>query len=650
MTGASKLAHLKFWEPEETVGRLWDRLTEQLADAPRFPDAAVTLDETRVRLGVLFHALGGDPGVGIKAGGERDSAHRRSWRHRLARATDKITAASFDGIELRLPQVIDTLPTRPLNGDLYLWLAALTTFTQPGPPVPADPLQADVVYLAGALQSERAALDACCGLAALRDRLYPAVLAARPSCDGPATEARLEAWIRHRLAGAHAPPATDALAKALEGDPDALAALVAPKGYHRCRPVPVWIDVRPSPGPGPGRGTATDETPGSGSGDNADKRRSAERRKADQANRRDNLILHRFESILSWADFLNINRPVEDDDEGHARRAADDAGQLGVVEHRRRPKTLLKLDLDLAPEDAMREEVAGKFVYPEWNWKTRQLDPSQCRVLENTAPSTAAPRIRDPKASRRIEAVRRRFEALRPRRRTLSRQTEGGELDLDEVVRALADRRAGGPISDRLYCDARNEERDLAVAVLFDASRSTESAVEGRSVIAIGREALEALARGFHACGDQVALYAFSSLRRSRIFVDVCKTFDEPFGAEVDARVAALKPGFYTRLGAAIRHVSFRLSERPNARKLLLLITDGKPNDLDHYEGRYGLEDTRHAVQEARRLGQAVFTIAIDGRSSAHLPHLFGRAGYAVVPATDRLVEALPVICQHILS
>ena len=235
--------------------------------------------------------------------------------------------------------------------------------------------------------------------------------------------------------------------------------------------------------------------------------------------------------------------------------------------------------------------------------------------------------------------MRKQFEALRPRRKMLSRQFDGGELDLDEVVRAAADRLACGQGGERLYRDARNEDRDLAVAVLLDASRSTESSVHGQPVIAVAREALVALARGLDACGDQVGLYAFSSLRRDRVFVDVCKTFDEPFDGCVDARIAALKPGFYTRLGAAIRHVSFRLGERANAKKLLLVITDGKPNDLDHYEGRFGVEDTRRAVHEARRQGQAVFAITVDAQARAYLPSLFGRSGFALVPAPERLTK-----------
>ncbi|MGP0104967.1 nitric oxide reductase activation protein NorD, partial [Rhodoblastus sp.] len=163
-------------------------------------------------------------------------------------------------------------------------------------------------------------------------------------------------------------------------------------------------------------------------------------------------------------------------------------------------------------------------------------------------------------------------------------------------------------------------------------------------------EALIALAHGLQTCGDDVGLYAFSSLRKERVFVDVCKSFEEPFGRQVDSRIAALKPGFYTRLGAALRHVSFRLGERPNARNLLLVITDGKPNDLDHYEGRFGIEDTRRAAMEARRRGQAVFCVAIDAQARFYLPHLFGPAGFAIVSKPEKLIAALPAIYRNIVG
>jgi nitric oxide reductase NorD protein len=109
------------------------------------------------------------------------------------------------------------------------------------------------------------------------------------------------------------------------------------------------------------------------------------------------------------------------------------------------------------------------------------------------------------------------------------------------------------------------------------------------------------------------------------------KGFDEPWGQPARARVGAIKPGYYTRMGAAIRAATQQLQQRPERQRLLLILTDGKPNDLDRYGGRWGLEDTRHAVAEAREAGLLPFCLSIDAQAHAYLPHLFGPRGWAWV-------------------
>ena len=648
MSLIGKILHTRFWEPEEAVGTFWDSLGERLV-LPGFPEAAMELVSVKVALAVLFRSLGGDRGVEIKAAGGDISHHRRSWRRRVFAAEARIWTARFDGVTLFLPEKIDAFPSADLNRSLYLWLAALAVAASPCEDFSADPLRRDVLRLRRILGDCDHAVALFPGLAPIRAALAAQTLSLRTRIPAPEVEAELEAWIRARLAG-ETPKSETPLERALAGETAALAELKAPASYKTYLPVLMWGERVAPPAAGAKRRDEDASEPGGEAADGAEKTLKAERRKSDQADRRDSLILHRFESILSFADFLNVNRDVDDDDENSARKAAADAEKIGVAQHHKKPKTRLKFDLDLSPEDGDREKLAGRFVYPEWDWKRSALIPAQARVLENIAAEAPLGLQLDAAARKRVQAVRRQFEALRPRRKMLSRQSEGSEIDLDELVRATADRLACGQGSERLFRDARNEERDLAVAVLFDSSRSTESAVNGQAVIAVAREALVALAHGLEACGDSVALYAFSSLRKERVFVDVCKNFDEPFGAKVDARIAALKPGFYTRLGAAMRHASFRLGERPNARKLLLVITDGKPNDLDHYEGRFGVEDTRHAAQEARRRGQAVFCVAIDAQARAYLPHLFGPAGFSIVSKPEKLSAALPAIYRHLVG
>jgi nitric oxide reductase NorD protein len=128
------------------------------------------------------------------------------------------------------------------------------------------------------------------------------------------------------------------------------------------------------------------------------------------------------------------------------------------------------------------------------------------------------------------------------------------------------------------------------------------------------------------------------------VFLHRCKGFAEPMSAPVSARIGGLRPGHYTRLGAAIRHAAAQLAEQGATKRLLLVLTDGKPNDLDHYEGVHGIEDSRMAVREARALGQSVHGVVIDADGQDWFARIFGRAGFTLLPDPARLPRALPDI------
>ena len=631
----------KPWEPEESVGLLWDAFVARGRAAPRNAVAAVGLDEMAGRLAVLFRGLGGEHGVEIKQAVPTGSAPSSA-------------RASFDGETLRLPACIDWSPERALNEGFYLWLTAACALSAPPSRTPDDPLQADLEQVRRSRHTTEAVLESCRGLAGLHDRLAAACLAMRPPPRRGCREERaLDAVVRSLL-GAGEPP-HDALARhyaaSVAAPEAALDALRAPRGYRRFQPPPLWPERRtPPPRTAPSDRADDQDGPAETAAEKKGLFR-AKRRRGDQAERKDGLLLHRFESFLSWSEFLNLNRRVEDDDEDAAKKAADDHQDLSLTRSGRAAKTRLTLHLDLAPEDVERERLSGERLYPEWDYRRGAYWPAHCRVLDSpleageTMPGVSG----DPAARRRIRAVKRQLEALRPRRVVLPRQTDGEELDIDAVVRARADFRASGELPDRLYQATRSAERDLAVAILIDSSRSTEAAVGPSSVIEIAREALAALAWGLRACGDDCAIYAFSSLRRDRVYVQTCKTFDEAMSAGVEARIGRLRPSFYTRLGAAMRHVAGALQSRSQSRRLLLVLTDGKPNDLDHYEGRYGVEDSRKAVLEARRLGQSVFGVTIDSKSRSHFSRIFGPGGFAIVQRPERLTAALPALYRHLV-
>ena len=632
---------IEFWEPEESVGKIWNVLAGRL-DAPKaFDDQAVALSEVGGRLSVLFRGLGGSPAVEIKAVGVETSTHRLSFLRRLGTPVERVPRASFDGETLRLPERLAEYPARDLNGAVYVWLSACAAHAGAGTD-DDDPLRADLAAIAAAQAMVATTLADAPGFASLYSDLGAAHLSLRPVLQLPPAEAAVEALIRHHL-----------------GDPAPLPdrmPMVAPRGYRPFRPVPLWPDLRrvSVSEPTAVETRATEGTPEEGEGS---KSHRARRRKADQAERKDSFILHKFEALLSWAEFMNLNRRVEDDDQDDAKKAADDQDEIGLGQISKAPATRLKLHLDLAPEDVDREALSGISTYPEWDVRTNAYLPAHVRVLTSDAAavSDVLPLALDPRAMTRIRAVKRQFEALRPARISTSGHRDGDELDTDRAVRAQVDFIATGQADERIWRQTRPQKRDLAVSILLDVSRSTESAVPGhghggRAVIDIEREALTALAWGLDACGDDFAIHAFSSLKRDRVYVQCAKRFAEPMNATVEARIAALKPGFYTRLGAAIRHASADLSGQARKRRLLLVITDGKPNDLDHYEGRHGIEDSRMAVREARRAGHAVFGITVDRDGKSWFPRMFGQGGFALIPHPDKLTQALPEIYRQLVG
>jgi len=637
-------------EPEEQLGRWWHRLVGDAASYPWHDGAAVALESVRVALAVFFRALGGAPELALCAGTAKGSGHRLRLRQRLGVERERLDTPEADAERVLLPERIGLFPDPALNRALYFWLAAYFAHAEAPEARPADPLQADLAFLHRAVRTSRRVCAAYPGLAPVHERLCAAVRAARPARRLPAAERAVEALVRHLLGDGDAAPPREWLA-ALAHRAPAFHSWQAPRGYRPFLPAPLWGEVGAPPcGAGATAGDDGEADVSPREDERDARRRRARRRRYRQSERDDPLVLNRFEKLVTWAQMVNLNRAVDDDEAESARRAAEDFEQLDIAPHQRRAATRLHFDLDLAPADAETAAAGGKRRYPEWDCRRRRYLPQHCSVaVEEAAPEGElwAP---DAAARRRIRHVRRQFEALRPRREMRHRELDGSELDMDAVVRARCDLAACGAGSDRVYARLANEGRDLAVAILVDVSLSTDAWVVGHRVLDVEKEALVALALGLTACGDDFGIYTFTSRRRHFVRVSTVKGFDEPLGGRALRRIAALRPGYYTRTGAALRHVAGVLASQPHRHRLLLILTDGKPNDLDHYEGRYGVEDTRRAVGEARRAGLAVFGVTVDRKAQDYFPYLFGRGGYAIVPRADRLPETLPAIYRHLVG
>ncbi len=622
-----------FIEPEETVGNLWHDWASKLDPETQYVEAMVSFEEMQSSIGVLFRALGGDAGVDIGASAGQVAQHRKLVLDKLTAKERRDYSANFDGERLRLPPVIASFPSKQLNRKLYLWLATSAALCDDSDfDNLADGLspqaQDYVQILINSRLRARIEVEAP-GLYAYYPEMSASIAEMRKTATRNQAEREMERSIQAVLAG-------ESLDTTLPQEHSA---------YKPFAPVALWLTLsRPQSG-SPSTAEHEADSKNMTSAIASSLKKQGERKDQDQTNRRDSFIMHRFESILSWAESLNINRHVDDDDEDNVQKAADDQDRITLSKQRKKAATRLRLHLDLSPEDAEHEALAGRFIYPEWNARTASYMQDHCCVLEMPAEAGTEETEQD---FRRQKAAAKQFEHFRPRRVLTPRALDGDQLDLDALVESRCDMAASGEGTDRIWRDSRQIERDLAVAFLLDTSRSTEASMGERTVLDTARSALASFAYGVDSIGDRLGIWSFSSLKRDRVFVSQIKNFDEMMDKDVSARLAGLTPGHYTRLGAAIRHVSAKLAEEPAERRLLVVLTDGKPNDLDHYEGRHGIEDSHKAVHEARAKGQNVFGIIIDEDGQDWFQRIFSRGGFALLPNPERLSRALPEIYKNL--
>lgn len=607
---------------EEWVGKQWHRLITRAANG-RASQGAVQLQDVQRSIGLLFRAGGGAQGARIAHSGDSRVGGARSVLQRVAGAATHAKLAQWQPDVLALPPSLGIFDDPQHNRALYLWLAALGAHTQSAPS-----------WLAGQRAATHAALTTFPGLRASYAWLCQRQLEQRPNVQ----------HLRGHAAQAER-AVQEALQDTLQPDPHTTALLPLPQHVTQADVAPLWLWLTPVASPeGDPNARARDSHDGSEAAPRPlsanDKRRRAAQAIKDERHGAPLVMMFRAESILSWTEFTRVNRADDDQDDGNALSAANDMETLHVAPDGRSSASRVKFDLDL-PSAAQDDLPLGAGErYPEWDYKRQTLLAEHCAVQRYVSRDIAP--YEPPPALRSVaRQMRRRLEVLRAAPARARGRTQGDDIDLDAWVRYHVD---SAPRSDAppVFVQRVRTERSLATLLLADLSLSTDAyATDQARVIDVIRDALQVFGQALAASGDAFEMLGFSSIRRHNVRIQHLKGFDEPWSGASAARVNAIKPGYYTRMGAALRHASARLQGRSERQRLLLILTDGKPNDLDIYEGRYGLEDTRHAVQAARAAGLTPFCITIDAQAHDYLPHLFGSQGYALVHRPQDLVRRL---------
>lgn len=303
----------------------------------------------------------------------------------------------------------------------------------------------------------------------------------------------------------------------------------------------------------------------------------------------------------------------------------------------------------VAPLAGESEDGRVLAVYPEYDYATGRERPDWTTVKQYPAPY-GNPRFweelveaRGPLLSRVAGLI---GSAKVGRARRQKRQAEGDVLDLDACIEAATALRSGQFPDQRVYERQAPPQRDLAVSLLLDISQSTADTVPGseRSVLDIEREAAAVLAHAMNEMGDPFAINAFSSNGREEVRLTPIKRFDAPLDAAVGAALSGLTPGYSTRLGAALRHAGAELARVARHRRLVLLITDGEPADVDCPDPAYLIEDARRAVQSLAASGIDVFCVGLGRRNKEQEATIFGRSGFIQIDQLSALPDKLPAL------
>ena len=228
----------------------------------------------------------------------------------------------------------------------------------------------------------------------------------------------------------------------------------------------------------------------------------------------------------------------------------------------------------------------------------------------------------------------------------LKKQQDGEELDLDSCIENVIDIKRGSSPAGNIYKKSLRKGRDLAASVLVDISESTNDFIKDtkKKIFSSLIESTSILSEAINLAGDNFQLSTFCSNKRDDIRFWKIKDFDQKLDSEHLKKLEAMKPGYSTRLGAAIRQAGQDLMRQPNYRKLLLILSDGEPSDIDVDDNEYLLEDAKYAVRRLAYNGIDVFCVGVESESNKYLSKIFGNKNYVIIKSASDLPEKLPLI------
>ena len=599
---------LAILEYEETIGKFWNKFLDKKTSRSHESERVFFADKSK-SLKVFFHLLGGDKGKELHVTDKRFVDTSRSFFEKISGAGQSFFLPSQDEKGLYLPASLAFFPSKKYNEMLYFWLVAMAT--------QVDTFRGNLLYKN--FQATQVLLSTYPGFKTFYDEASHYLIKQNAALQF------IKSLSEENL--------TDTQYKEdLNTYPFAM--WIYPPLGSKNRYSDFDDEVEPV------RGEEKPEKT-----DTVQMKKQAE--KIDDKKETDGLVAFLPESIMSIMEQINVDRSEDDSFDEEALYNAEDLDEITLGQKRANLSARLKMDLDLAVDSKEEYPLGEGHFIDEWDYsKESYLKNYVCiKPLLTTNIEPMALPLRLKKMVKKIENE---LDLMELDRVKNDRLPYGDEINLDTWIDYKGHQSKSGH-HQNFYESYEKKMRDMSTLILADVSLSTEAGITQEiRIIDMIKDGLVVFSEALQRLEDRFAIYTFSSLKNKNVRFEIIKNFKEKYTDHTRGRIDAIKPGYYTRLGAAIRESSKILNKQSTQNKLLLIISDGKPNDVDRYDGRYGIEDTKKAIQEAKKLGITPFCITIDLESKEYLPYLFGQNGYVVVRDSKKLPTVLPEIYMNL--
>jgi nitric oxide reductase NorD protein len=373
----------------------------------------------------------------------------------------------------------------------------------------------------------------------------------------------------------------------------------------------------------------------------------------DKKQQEDYVLLHNFEKVETAEEFNGVWRDFDGSDElEDHQEALEELNMKYTVRVDDTAHSVYQADFIENTTISESAEVDAKgfhLMYDEWDFDKRQYKDNFCKVYPKSQLKTDADYYRKTiqKNASTLMGLRKMLTSVNNKMQQQKRQTQGEEFDIDAITDLYVDVHSKRTPSEKIYISNRKKEKDLSILILLDISLSSDGYAAGNRVIDVEKEVSILFGEMLNEFNIDFSIDSFYSKTRNYSTYLTVKDFDENWSVGKH-KIGAVEPSGYTRIGAALRHAGARLDKRNTKNKWVILISDGKPNDYDKYEGKYGINDVKQALRELNNRNINSYALAIEAQAKYYLPQMFGQNHYQILTTPVELLQSLVKLYEKI--